>query len=215
MAATRSTSAVARADLRLVVPGVAAWAGAFVATSGHLNATLAIAGLSSVAAFAGFAWRRRHWVAVACLLGLFAGFAMGAVRLAALHVDVVDQLARDGAQARVSLVVTGDPAARAGRTNGSSRRGSDLVAVPARMVLLVAQGHTVRERLPVLVLAIESDNVSADGLDRWRQLLPGQRLTARVTLQPADADEPLAALALARSPPRLIGRPPPVQRVAG
>jgi competence protein ComEC len=149
------------------------------------------------------------------LLGLFAGLGMGALRVAALHVDVVDQLARHRAQARVTLVVSGDPAVRAGRTHGSSRRGSDLVAVPARMVRLVARGHEVRERLPVLVLAIEGGDVSADGLARWRQLLPGQRLTTRVTLQPAHADEPLAALALARSPPRLIGRPPFVQRAAG
>ena len=140
---------------------------------------------------------------------------MGELRWAGLRVDAVDQLASAGAAARVTLVVTGDPAQHAGRTQGSSRRGADLVAVPSRMVVLTAQGRVVRARLPVLVLAIETASLDATGLDRWRRLLPGQRLEASVVLRPARAGEPLAAVALARSPPALVGRPPLVQRVAG
>lgn len=87
--------------------------------------------------------------------------------------------------------------------------------MPVRLVELTARGRVVRARLPVLVLAVETAGLDAAGLDRWRRLLPGQRLRARVVLRPAQAGEPLAAVALARSPPRLLGRSPLVQRAAG
>jgi competence protein ComEC len=199
-----------RPDVRLAGPAVCAWAGAFLATSGQPAglALLAVNGLLALAA--GVAARRGGWAAAACILGLVAGLGMGGLRWAGLRVDQLDQLARAGAAARVTLVVTGDPAPHAGRTQGSQRRGADLIAVPTRMVTLIAGGRVVRMREPVLVLAVQPDS-----LDRWRRLLPGQRLVARVVLRPAGAGEPLAAVALARSPPDLLGRPPLVQRAAG
>jgi competence protein ComEC len=199
-----------RPDVRLAGPAVCAWAGAFLATSGQPAglALLAVCGLLAAAVVV--AARRGGWAAAACVLGLVAGLGMGGLRWAGLRVDQVDQLARAGAAARVMLVVTGDPAPHAGRTQGSQRRGADLIAVPARMVTLTAGGRLVRMRVPVLVLAVQPDS-----LDRWRRLLPGQRLAARVVLRPAEPGEPLAAVALARSPPYLLGRPPLVQRAAG
>jgi competence protein ComEC len=204
-----------RPDLRLALPAASAWAGAFVATSGLVRGALLVAVCALVAAAGGVASWRERWAVVACSLALLAGLGMGELRWTGLHVDVVDQLAHDGAAAHITLVVTGDPAQRAGRTQGSSRRGANLVAVPARTVALTARGHVVRARLPVLVLAVETESLDADGLAEWRRLLPGQRLTARVVLRPAEPGEPLSAVALARSPPTLLGRPPLVQRVAG
>jgi competence protein ComEC len=205
----------ARPDVRLAVPAASAWAGAFVATSGQLPGALLLGIATLLSAVVGVASSRDRWAVVACALALLAGLGMGEMRWVGLHVDVVDQLARDGAAGRVTLVVTGDPAQRAGRTQGSSRRGADLVAVPTRLVELTARGRVLRARLPVLVLAVETDSLDARGLDEWRRLLPGQRLDARVVLRPATVGEPLAAVALARSPPALLGRPPLVQRVAG
>jgi competence protein ComEC len=206
---------ITRPDVRLAVPAVSAWAGAFVATSGQIPGALLVGVCGLLTAVVGVGASRDRWALVACALALLAGLGMGELRWAGLHVAVVDQLARDGAAARVTLVVTGDPATYAGRTQGSSRRGADLVGVPSRLVVLTARGRVVRARLPVLVLALESDSLDAEGLDRWRRLLPGQRLDARVVLRPAAVGEPLAAVALARSPPGLLGRPPLVQRVAG
>jgi competence protein ComEC len=205
----------ARPDVRLAVPALSAWVGAFIATSGQVPGVLMLGICTLLCAVVGVAWSRDRWAVVACALALLAGLGMGQLRWVGLHVDVVDQLARDGAAARVTLVVTGDPATQAGRTQGSSRRGADLVGVPSRLVALTARGRVVRARLPVLVLAIETDSLDAAGLNRWRRLLPGQRLDALVVLRPAAAGEPLAAVALARSPPTLLGRPPLVQRVAG
>src|ERR1700712_202552 len=96
----RSRAPVARADLRLGLPGMAAWAGAFVATSGHLAQRWSIGSLLLIAVAMGVACRHRQWAVVACLLGLFAGLGMGAVRFAALHVDVVDQFAHQRAKGR-------------------------------------------------------------------------------------------------------------------
>lgn len=199
-----------RPDLRLAGPAVCAWVGAFLATSGRPagKALFAVCGLLAVAATV--AARRGGWAAVACILGLVAGLGMGGLRWEGLRVDQVDQLARAGAAARLTLVVTGDPAPHAGRTQGSQRRGADLIAVPTRTVALTARGRVGRMRVPVLVLAVQPDS-----LGEWRRLLPGQRLVAEVVLRPAERGEPLAAVALARSPPKLIGRPPLAQRAAG
>ena len=92
--------------------------GAFLATAGRPAgaALLIVIGLLSVVA--AVAAGRGAWAAVACILGLVAGLGMGGLRWAGLRVDQVDQLARAGASARVSLVVTGDPAPHAGRTAG-------------------------------------------------------------------------------------------------
>jgi competence protein ComEC len=204
-----------RPDVRLLGPAVGAWVGAFVATSGWLPGVLFGVALVLLVALLGLACTRQRWAVVACCLALLAGTGMGELRWAGLHVDRVDQLTREGASARVTMVVTGDPAQRAGRTQGSSRRGADLVAVPSRTVRLIARGQVVQARLPVLVLAIETGGLGAHGLDQWRRLLPGQRLRARVVLRAAEPGEPLAAVALARSPPTLLGRPPLSQRVAG
>jgi competence protein ComEC len=205
-----SAGRVAGPDVRLAGPALSAWLGAFVTTSGWLTGPGMLELVALVALVAGLASCRARWAVVAACLALLAGLAMGQLRWAGLHVDAVDRLARDGATARVTLVVTGDPATLAGRTQGSSRRGADLVSVPARLVSLTARGQLVRARLPMLVLAINADSVTA-----WRRLLPGQRVVARVVLRPAEPGEPLAAVALARSPPDLRGRPPLVQRGAG
>ena len=59
-------------------------------------------------------------------------------------------------------------------------------------------------RVPVLVVA---------GVEGWRGLLPGQRVRFRARLVPAGG-ELLAAVALVRGRPVLLGRPPALQRVA-
>lgn len=198
------------ADLRLAVPALAAWAGAFVATSPARPElfwlwAILLAGTAAAAA----AWHARRWALAAACIGMLAAIGAGSAHVAAVHDPDVARLARDGASARLTLVVTGDPAVHGGATRGSGR-ASDVVVVRSRLVSLSARGRLVRGRLPMLVLALDRGSTQA-----WRSLLPGQRLRMSGVLRPADRGDPLAAVVLARSPPHRLGRPPLAQRVAG
>lgn len=203
-----------RPDLRLAVPAAAASCGAFVSTSAWWSrswlACCVLAVLILLILLAGVAWRGRRLALVAACIGLGAGLGMGTVRVLALHSGPVDDLAREEAAARLTLVVTADPLRRAGTTAGNSRRGDDTVLVPARVVALTARGRDVTARLPVLVLALDRESAG-----RWHRLLPGQRVRTTGVLRPARPGQALAAVVLARSPPELVGRPPLVQRAAG
>jgi competence protein ComEC len=200
-----------RPDLRLAVPAGAAWSGTFVSTSAWWpNIWLAAFLCPALILLATGFWRQRRLAVVAACLGLAAGLGMGSVRVAALHNGLVDDLAREGAAARLTLVVTADPLRHAGTTAGSARRGSDTVIVSARVVALTARGRDVIARLPILVLALDREPSR-----RWQRLLPGQRVRTSGVLRAARPGQPLAAVVLARSPPELVGRPPLVQRAAG
>jgi competence protein ComEC len=198
-------------DLRLAGPAAAAWIGAMISTASWWpTGWIAIAGSAAAVPWASLCWRRQRLAAAASCLGLLAGLAMGTLRVAALHSGVVDDLAREGAAARLTLVVTADPARHAGTTAGGSVRGSDTVVLPARVVRLTARGRMVTARLPVLVLALDRE-----AQHRWAALLPGQRVRASGVLRPAPPGQALAAVVLARSPPQPVDRPPLVQRAAG
>ncbi len=51
--------------------------------------------------------------------------------------------------------------------------------------------------------------------DEWRSLLPSQRIAVQGRFGPPDSGELLAAVVLVRGPPRILGGPSWVQRVAG
>jgi competence protein ComEC len=197
------------ADLRLLLPAGAAWAGAFVATTGRLPPAAVATTTAGLMLALALASRRGRWAVAAAVIGLLAGLLMGSLRVAALRDRWLDGLTRDGAAAQVTLVVAGDPTSRVTHATGA-QRAAGLVTVPARLVRVEARGRTKELRLPVLVLALDARSLHA-----WSRLLPGQRLVARVVLRPAARDEPLAAVALARSPPALRDRPPVTQRAAG
>ena len=71
-------------------------------------------------------------------------------------------------------------------------------------------GHLLRVRVPILVLAVPSDS-----LDRWLQLLPDNGWSHKSCSDRPRPENRLAAVALARSPPDLLGRAPLVQQAAG
>ncbi|MDQ1626850.1 MAG: competence protein ComEC [Actinomycetota bacterium] len=206
-------------DLRLAVPALGCWLGAFLATSprawravsGPIGAASAAALLVAACALLLLRGRRRERLVVAAaLLGLLAGSAMGAVRLAAVQGGDLRAWARDGASARVVLRLSEDPRSVAGTTSGSSRRGSDTVLVRGRVVQLSARGRVLRHGPPVLVIALDRAQ-----LWRWRTLLPGQTVRTSGQLRAARQGEAVAALILARSPPRPVADPPRAQRAAG
>jgi competence protein ComEC len=120
-------------------------------------------------------------------------------RLTAVATGPVRALAVRGSTARVDAVVTGDPKAI---TRTGSIHHRETVIVPAR----AEQAGRERVRVPILVLA---------GDPAWKHVLPSLhvRFTARLT--PPRHGELLAAVALVRGPPAILGRPSGPQRVAG
>ncbi len=200
-------------DGRLAGPAVAAWIGAFVGTgapAGRSVGWLAVLGIGLSLMAAAVIARRSGRSALAravvlVLLCLIAGSTVGALRLQAVRGSGLAALARDGATASASGVVTADPVLHRGRTRGDRRLG-DLLLVPVRLDRVEARGRLVRTRAPVLVLATDR---------RWAALLPGQRLALTGRLGTAEAGQPVSAVVSVRGPPVLGGRPPPVQRAAG
>jgi competence protein ComEC len=200
-------------DARLAAPAVAAWVGAFAGTGTAMGRSVgwgAVLGLGLVlSAGAVLAMRsgRRALarVAVLTLLCLAAGSSAGALRLEALRGSGLAGLAREGATATASGVVTGDPVLHRGGTRGVRRFGDSLV-VPVRLDRVEARGRLIRTRAPVLVLAHDR---------HWAGLLPGQRLDLTGRLGVSDPGQALAAVVAVRGPPVLRGLPPPVQRAAG
>jgi competence protein ComEC len=206
-------------DLRLAVPASACWLGAFLATSLEAwgspwfparTPVLSAALLGLAGAGAVVAWRHRRLLAALAVIGLAAGATVGAARVAQVRDGLVPAWGRAGAVAVLVLEVSGDPRPIAGSTVGSSRRGSDLVAVPARARTVAARGRVLHHGPPLLVLALPGA-----GLHRWSDLLPGEVVRTQGALRPARPGEPTAALVLARSPPTVLAGPPLAQRVAG
>jgi competence protein ComEC len=119
-------------DGRLAGPAVAAWVGAFVGTGSPTgpsvgwHVVLGI-GLSLIAAavIARRSGRRALARAVVLvLLCLIAGLTVGGLRLQAVRGSGLAGLARDGATASASGIVTADPVLHRGRTRGDRRPGT-------------------------------------------------------------------------------------------
>ncbi|HEX7188001.1 MAG TPA: ComEC/Rec2 family competence protein [Actinomycetes bacterium] len=198
--------------MRLALPALAAWVGAFVSTGGTwwLTGLLAVAGAGSLAV-AVVGRRSSAWgsgpeltaaAAVVCLCG---ALAVGALDRAALGIGPVARLAEDGATMTGHGTVTADPVPVAARVAGP-RRSGDLVVVPVRLDRVVARGRATRVRAPVVVLARGA---------AWTGLLPGQRIGLVGRLGPPRPTQPAAAALFVRGPPERVGRPPVLQEAAG
>ena len=215
------------ADLRLVLPALATWAGAFAGTAAWrlplpvaLVAAVAAGTLLCLLAATGLTVRartrsgRRPPAALPTAL-LAAGAAAGGVAAGSLAVlaalqGPVDELAASGATVSGRATVVGDPVRPAAAVAGS-RRASPLLVVPLRLETVHARGRTVLVRSRVVGL------LHGDGAGRASatRLLPGQRVRVAGRLGPARDGPPAAAvLTLARAPAR-VGRPPPLQTAAG
>ncbi|MFL6239203.1 MAG: ComEC/Rec2 family competence protein [Actinomycetes bacterium] len=153
------------------------------------------------------ACRRTPTARVICAAGLAAatGLGIAALRAPATAAHMLEPLARDHPSVTAELVVTGDPQVTQSRSARGRFLGA-LVLVPASVRRLRVDNRDVRLRAAVLVLAHG---------DRWRTLLPSQRLTAIGILLPARSGDTVAFALSARGPPATVGPPSLVQRVAG
>ncbi|MFI0444677.1 ComEC/Rec2 family competence protein [Actinomadura sp. 6N118] len=116
------------------------------------------------------------------------------MRVAAVETGPVREMARAERVVSLEAVVTGEPQA-----TGAAARQVLLVRARAEVV------QRTRVRVPVLLIAADR---------RWSGLVPSQRvrLTARLTVP--RHGELLAAAAVVRGPPQVLGPPSRVQRAA-
>jgi competence protein ComEC len=176
-------------DLRAVVLGVSAWAGALavVGLPGWTVAVLVVLGAVLVGT------RRRGGRAVRTLLAcLLAACAVGGVttlRVEALRRGPVARLAEQGAVVTVTGRVTGDPVLREGRF------GSYVLA-RVSVSEVVGRGRRYETGVPVLVVADES----------WRRVELGSVVTGTGRLARPDGPDLAGVLSVGR-PPRVLHRP--------
>lgn len=188
-------------DLRLVLPALAAWLAAAVAT----HSTLAAAGL--VALLGGVLLgcvrpTRRHAipVAAAALACALAGVVATAAR-AATRDGPLTALAADRAVVTLDLTVTGDPRPLTGRVVGAQRIG-DTTFVEVRAERVVRGATALRLRRPLVVFA------RGPG---WAHRLPGERLRATGRLRSSVTGPSFEPF---EEPVRLAAAPLP-SRIAG
>ena len=217
-------------DLRLFGPAVAAWLTALVlpATSPKVAYLLAAASLTTAAALLlrptahalvrpapeaddtrahpgdpshpASSARNGIRTATAAVLICVAASAFGVgARLAAVGSGPVRALAERGSTTRLDGGVTGDPRVLV-RPGGGHHR--ETAIVPVR----VEQVERQRVRVPVLVFAADP---------AWKGLLPSHHIRFTARLAAPGSGDLLAALALVRGPPTVLGGPSAPQRIAG
>src|SRR5215468_8568443 len=195
--------ASAPADLRLALGALAAWLAAAVTLDATAAAGVLVGGVAVLGAAALLALRRA-WAPAAALAVGCAGVAMlaTAVRVHARDCSPLTRLASDNAAVSVDLVVRDDP--RPVRSGPAGGGGRVMVLARARRARSGGREWTVSNDL--LVLAPSAG---------WSGLLPSQHLVAEGRLAPRLRPGLASGVLSVRGPPRRVGTPSPVQRVAG
>ncbi|RZS89750.1 competence protein ComEC [Motilibacter rhizosphaerae] len=194
------------ADLRLVLPALGAWAGAWCGLVGA--ARLVVAAVVLLLLLAGAVVLRpgpRARVVGAVALAGALGLGVGLARAAPLRAGPVHALAAVGASATADVVVTGDPVVLAARPR-PGRPDQGMVALPVRVEAVTARGTRWRVRLPAELLARDS---------RWAALLPSQHVVAHGRLTAAEPGSGAAATLVVAGAPDHVRPPSLLQRGAG
>jgi competence protein ComEC len=197
-AATADPGVPARWELRLLGPALGAWLAALVLLGQRACVAYGVAGCCGGLAILLLAGCRRP-LAAAVLVCVAASAGGVALRLTAVGSGPVHVLASRRETVTMEAVLSGDPQTRV-------VRGRELVLAKARAERVSGRGAgAARVRVPVLLIGRG---------ERWKGLLPGQRIrfTGRAGL-PAHG-ELLAAVVLVRGPPEALGRAPFLQRIA-
>lgn len=178
-------------DHRLLPAALAVWAAAAFAQGLPVTQNLAGAGLL-VALGLILARGRRTWGLP--LLLMAAALAATALRLAGVQAGPVRALAEDRAAINATAAVVTDPRVRTGQFG-------DFVLVRLLLTRVTGRGQTAYVRTPVLLF----------GDPVWRRVEHGQRVELSGRLDTADGPD-VAAVLVARGPPRVVRRPGPVGR---
>jgi competence protein ComEC len=186
---------VARADLRLAAPAVAAWASAAFALGLPAQSGLLAAGALVAAGLVALRLRSRHVVVVLLVAG--AASALAALRVAGVAAGPVRDLAAARAEVHAVLVATSDARRHRGRFG-------PYVVLRARVDEIVGRGVTTAVRTPVLVI----------GPGSWTGVRLGEWLRARGRLDTEEGPD-VAAVLVAQGSPAVLSEPAPLARALG
>ncbi|MBD1318271.1 ComEC/Rec2 family competence protein [Gordonia hankookensis] len=185
-------------DYRLVVPASVIWVVSVVGLLGPPDSLwpIVIAGGAGCATCVGAV--RRGWVSWSAVSFVVVICGVAAVTAGALAIRLDARAAHplshiDG-KVGVTVIIRDDP-------------------------VTLDPGARVRIRVDVAAVAgRDCRRIAAELIgpgDDWAEVTPGQHVSALVRISPARGHDLLAARLSAVSAPRLVGRPPPHQRVAG
>ena len=202
---------VERPDLRLVPPAVAAWLTALATlgtTAGRALGVAAVGGLLGTALVLLSRRNGARWLSAAAAVSVSVAAAAVAVglRLAAVASGPLPELADGRAVVVVEAVITGDPEVHSAPSSRVVADPRPLVIVPARADVVVAGGHEVDVRSPVVLLGHEH---------AWTKLLPSHRVRVTGRAVPPRFGELVSAQISARAPPRVLESPSALHRGAG
>ncbi|MBC6463410.1 ComEC/Rec2 family competence protein, partial [Actinomadura sp. HBU206391] len=196
-------------DLRLVPPALAVWLVSFALIGAAPSVAYGVAVGCTVIGMGALVWPgsaglapHRRAVAAAVLVCAAAGATGVGLRLSAVGSGPVRALAAEGARVSMEAVITADPQSRLAQ-------GRDLLTVRARAeTVWTGPGRPVGVRVPVLLL------VRGPVAAAWRDLVPSRRVRLEARLTRPERAELLAAVALVRGPPVVLGGPSTAQRAA-
>lgn len=192
--------------LRLVPAALAVWA---VALSGLLgNWPIAVL-TGAFACLVGALAVHRDWCARSCALALVVAAPIAAVSIGFRIHQSAAHPARSAAVQAEAVVIRAELSTRPRgvRTEGFAAKpgGVEAVVVQADIHWLLVAGRTHDQRGEVVLVAPAK---------AWRDLLPGQQVTARGVLAPARQGELTVAVLRVRGPPQDVTRAPVWQRAA-
>jgi competence protein ComEC len=198
-------------DFRLVIPAVTTWLTALVLIGCQPMVAYVTAGICGGGVVAALATVRpgrlsgkagaiaRHGALAGAALACAAASAAGVgMRLSAIGTGPVRALAEAGAGAMVDAVVSESP-------QRVSSKGREIIMVRVRAERVRGHGRVTGTRVPVLVLA---------SARHWHSLVISQRVRFTGRMVPPDRAELLAAVAVVRGPPVVLGGPTAVQDAA-
>ena len=193
-------------DLRLVVPAAAVWVVALVGIIAGAVAAIAVTAVAGVLTAVGM-WRAGWpaWVNAVAGCALAGGVVISAQAMM-LAQHPLRVAAERGAAATVSLQLRDDPRLLRPRTDGV-RPGEARLVLVAGWVRRAEAGDGSWTAAGRIVLIAPAEG--------WRELLPGQVVTAEGLLAPAGRRDLTVALLRVRGPPREVTQPPWWQVAAG
>ncbi|MET7761687.1 ComEC/Rec2 family competence protein [Streptomyces sp. NPDC005393] len=159
--------------------------------------------------------RRRVGAMVAVLLCGAAAGAVAAAHAADVRSGPVPSLAREYAEVTAQVTVTGDPRLSRPRVRGAALAPASVVLEAEAGRVTGPDGTTTATRAPVLLTVHPG---ARKGQAAWLGLLPSTRLRVHGRLAPPLRDgDRIASVVRVRGggPPRVIGAPSALQRLAG